>query len=252
MSGWNLRSCTLTGVDQWTDLDRLSWLSRRYTFAEWGVLYSPGRQGLENRYPSISGCDWGVRLREMRWCKMALHVCGVGVNEVLGARTHWLEEWLTGFGRVQLNLRGDRFSGEMIAEGVRKIRQGAPERRVIVQLNDLNRPICEELNGVEGVEFLWDSSGGRGVKPHGWAIWGDGAHSKVSQSLWGYAGGLGPENVASELPEIGFASGGRPFWIDMEQKLRDQNDRFDLTKAEAVLDMVEKVSGGVELVGMTG
>lgn len=240
----NLQTCTLTGVDEWTDFERMARLSRRYPFVEWGVLYSPGRQGVENRYPVISGERW-TALRTSYRCRLAMHVCGVGVSEVIGAGTYWLEAWLSGFGRVQLNLRGDRFAAEDVAQAVRKLRAADPQRRVILQLNSVNRGLCEELNGMTGLEMLWDGSGGRGVLAKSWAQWGDPAHAAVSQCTWGYAGGLGPVNVAEELPKIIKAAGGRPFWIDMEQSLRNSEDRFDLDRAEEVLARVVFMAAAV-------
>jgi hypothetical protein len=236
-------ACTLTGLDEWTDLDRVLAMSRLYTFVEWGVLYSPARQGLDKRYPSFNNIRWISRLREMRVCRLALHVCGVGVNEIIGARSAWLDEWLRGFGRVQLNLRGDRFDSQEVADAVRKIRVGDSLRKVIVQVNQANMGLCRELNGMMGLEFLWDSSGGRGVVSQEWAQWGAAEHSGISQCLWGYAGGLGPCNVQGELPKIATAANGRPFWIDMEQKLRSEADEFDLAKAQAVLEAVEEMTG---------
>lgn len=236
-----LQACTLTGVDEWTDFERMGRLSQRYPFVEWGVLYSPGRQGQENRYPVMSGPRW-AHLRASRRCRLALHVCGVGVSEVIGASPYWLETWLSGIGRVQLNLRGDRFAAADVVAAVRKLRAADPARRVIVQLNSVNRELCEELNGVTGLEMLWDGSGGRGVLAKSWAQWGDPAHASVSQSPWGYAGGFGPKNLSEELPKIIKAAGGRPFWIDMEQNLRNEEDCFDLARAEAVLDQVYEIT----------
>jgi phosphoribosylanthranilate isomerase len=54
----------------------------------------------------------------------------------------------------------------------------------------------------------------------------------------GYAGGIGPENVIEILKKIGDVAGETPFWIDMESRVRDDQDRFDITKAESVLDQV--------------
>ena len=238
-----LMACTLTGLDEWTDLDKVVSLSRRYKFAEWGVLYSPARQGVEKRYPSFNKIGWINQLREMRVCRLAMHVCGVGVNEVIGGRQGWLDEWLEGFGRVQLNLRGDRFASEQVADAVRRIRSADSQRTVIVQVNAANMGLCRELNGIVGLELLWDSSGGRGVGCEKWANWGDAQHQGIAQCMWGYAGGLGPCNVTTELPKIARAANGRAFWIDMEQKLRSDSDEFDLAEAEEVLQAVASVAG---------
>ena len=52
----------------------------------------------------------------------------------------------------------------------------------------------------------------------------------------GYAGGIGPENVIEVLGGIGPVGDGT--WIDMESRVRDAEDRFDLNKVWVVLDKV--------------
>jgi hypothetical protein len=50
----------------------------------------------------------------------------------------------------------------------------------------------------------------------------------------GFAGGLGPNNILVEIQRISSVATGN-WWVDMEGKLRDKNDWFDLTKAMAVV-----------------
>ena len=56
-------------------------------------------------------------------------------------------------------------------------------------------------------------------------------------SRYGYAGGLGPDNLRTEIPKIAEASGRHDFWIDMEGKVRDDSDRLDLSKVRRVLEI---------------
>lgn len=49
----NLISCTLTGVDQQTDLHRIIDLSCRFPQAEFGILFSPERSGRQHRFPTF-------------------------------------------------------------------------------------------------------------------------------------------------------------------------------------------------------
>src|SRR5580765_5536083 len=42
---------TFTGADDQTDVERMLYLAKRYPI-EWGILFSPDRQGKENRYPA--------------------------------------------------------------------------------------------------------------------------------------------------------------------------------------------------------
>lgn len=56
---------------------------------------------------------------------------------------------------------------------------------------------------------------------------------------WGYAGGLGPDTLATQLPRIAAAAGGQPVWVDMESRLRDAQDRFDIGAAARCLQAVD-------------
>jgi len=56
----------------------------------------------------------------------------------------------------------------------------------------------------------------------------------------GYAGGLGPENLAEQLPLIGQAAGDCRIWVDMESRVRSDNDRqFDLAKVRKCLEIAK-------------
>lgn len=74
--------CTLTGVDNRTELESIAALSEQYPFVEWGFLYSPKRQGQAGRYPSISFLRKAFKeLPEQ--VNIALHVCGSGVPQLI-------------------------------------------------------------------------------------------------------------------------------------------------------------------------
>ena len=62
----------------------------------------------------------------------------------------------------------------------------------------------------------------------------------MSAVYCGYGGGLGPDNLAAQLPQIQRAAGGADFWVDMETKVRgDRNGRdvFDLDTARRCLEI---------------
>jgi len=84
--------------------------------------------------------------------------------------------------------------------------------------------------------ILFDASGGHGVSPEYWP-----AH--LPDKSCGYAGGLGPDNLARELPRIQEAAGQGPYWIDMEGKLRNEADRFDLARARLCLAACRQFMG---------
>ena len=103
-------------------------------------------------------------------------------------------------------------------------------KTIITQHNDANRDLWQEMKEFENHAVLFDKSGGRGQSPEQWS-------APLPGVTCGYAGGLGPENLAFELDRIHVAANGSPFWIDMEGKLRTGSDKFDLDHAKACLDI---------------
>lgn len=242
----HLRYVTLTGVDENTDLDALTALSAQHPFAEWGVLYSQSRAGNDPRYPSL---DWIARFADLaaqRGLNVALHLCGDVVPKLGKALLDFdrgnhqcfsdpaLREVfdLAGrFDRVQLN-------GTFAEEDVPWLRAAIPllsrtelRTRVILQWNDRNEEICKQAWGSSALEVLVDSSGGNGIERTDWPSVGH--HFPRA----GYAGGLGPDNLAEQLPRIAKAASNCAFSVDMESKLRDEHDRFDLQACARVLQI---------------
>ncbi len=82
---------------------------------------------------------------------------------------------------------------------------------------------------VENHAVLVDSSGGRGQSPEVWA------RPETNKSV-GFAGGLGPANLRMELSSIE-AVAKEPWWIDMEERLRDAADWFSVSRAKMVMDL---------------
>ena len=78
------------------------------------------------------------------------------------------------------------------------------------------------------LHVLMDASRGTGVVPETW-----GAPSSLAQTFCGYAGGLGPDNIATVAAQLN--ARGLPYWLDMESGIRTDN-QFDLAKARAVLE----------------
>jgi hypothetical protein len=107
---------------------------------------------------------------------------------------------------------------------------------VIVQHNPESRPdyTRDEYVDPDGnfqrldrLALLVDASGGRGVSPISW-------DRPNTRKPVGYAGGLGPNNLAKELPRIA-AVARDPWWVDMEGKLRDESDWFAVGLAEKAI-----------------
>jgi hypothetical protein len=208
---------TFTGVDDETDPAGLVQLADDYP-VEFGLLFSPKRQGKEPRYPKLSTIAWLTEELPLRW---AAHLCGDDARA-------WLyedrcEHDLRHFRRVQINTADPNIQPSLIGNQAAK-----RNVRAILQCRGA-------FPRVASVDVLYDASGGRGISPVGWPF-----ASKTT--FCGYAGGLNPANVAAAVADIG-AQDGLVYWIDMESGVRDERDRFSLEKCRAVCEAVYGTAG---------
>lgn len=233
----NLSHFTLTGVDESTDLWRLADLSARFPFVEWGFLYSPKRQGMPGRYPSV---DTILRaFRELPpHVRVALHVCGQGVPDLLDGEPV-VHELVTAVarrqGRIQLNFNQRRNQLDLARMGKWLAKHDG--LTVITQHNAANAAVYEAFRDHGNHAVLFDASGGQGLSPEVWPV-------PLLGVSCGYAGGLGPENLRQELDLINNVAAGHIIWVDMEGKLRTPDpagvaDWFDLARCEACLYEVD-------------
>lgn len=206
---------TFTGVDEYADPRALRELASDYP-VEFGLLFSPSRQGLDPRYPPIEVIAWLVSgVRELRW---SAHFCGGVAREII-ERGVWLHgDLLPYFKRVQINTADPSVEPSAIAREAT-----ARNLRAILQVRGSFWPI-------NNVDLLFDCSGGRGILS-------DFFPQRVNSTFCGYAGGLNPENVARVVDRVG-APGGPRYWLDMESGVRDEDDRFSVDKARAVCEAV--------------
>ena len=91
--------------------------------------------------------------------------------------------------------------------------------------------------------FLFDESKGCGKLAARWP-----GAAEANGVPFGYAGGLGPSNIAAQLVRIAHAAEGAPVWVDMESSLRTvrqwhradgtavTEDIFDVSKAVCCLE----------------
>lgn len=197
---------TFTGIDERTDMDRAVSIGKRYP-VEWGVLMSPKRQGREPRYPH--GKTVSAIAREYL-LRLAGHVCGGHARALMEGGPLDLPTSPGNFNRIQVNHRSP--DPDIICPRLAAWRVG-----VVFQCR-------AAFPDDEHVEWLFDVSGGHGVRPTAWP-----AHP--GRRRWvGYSGGIGPDNVAATIEAIG--SDGN-YWIDMESGVRT-DDWLDLDKCEAV------------------
>lgn len=223
----NLQHCTLTGLDHQTSFSKIWKLSKLYPFAEFGVLYSKSPEG-RNRYPTLNQIiDLVYHAQDFK-IPLSLHVCGNAVLDLLEGRRSEITNILPMFKRIQLNFNFEKTPFDVIRLIHLFSALGTP---LITQMNDGNRDFhIPETTFPHHV--LYDGSLGTGVKIQSFPY----DETKV---LCGYAGGIGPDNVIEILNNIAPVIGKRPFWIDMESSIRE-DDLFSTDKAEQVLKTVQE------------
>lgn len=220
-----MTTVTITGADDATPIDRMVDLSERFPFLEWGILLSESRVGMA-RYPTTS---W-VQALKRQGVPLSAHLCGsvarVFMSGMAGAAffAHPAEE----FQRVQVN-------GYVAGHAARLpfARRGSFE--YILQAHDelmVANCAMDVAKARTRCSILFDPSGGKGARATRWP-------RVLPGTRMGYAGGIGPNNVAAVLAELREACGGHPpAWIDMESGVRDAGDRLDLAAVRAVLETV--------------
>jgi len=223
---------TFTGADPSCSLDALMGLLEEAPWVELAFLYSESRRG-DGRYPLASWIRETVDTIEecIGRGRVALHLCG-------RARFRFLEGQevdpelgsLDRFARIQLNGKLTREYGNAMDT----LLQGHPERRIIVQDTHSEDLLAALPPFGSPLQVLFDASGGRGILRTSWP-------QPIVGHVCGYAGGLGPENIGREIRRIAAAAGGRPYWIDMEGRLRDEHDHFIVERARKVLQELAQV-----------
>jgi hypothetical protein len=243
---------TVTGADDNTDIDNMVEVYDEYPFVEWGILLS--REQIDgNRFPSF---DWmrdlyNISSQEDRFfniggwtCKkqfpLSGHICGSWVDQIqkVGWKNFFnsldrnMKNIFAMFSRLQINLHGETpkvtdefYNGFYDPSFVGK--------QIIIQESGESKDIVERLR-LRGVNatLLFDNSHGAGVLPGGWP-------DRNVPGYIGYAGGLGPKNVAEEIPKIEKSSGDEKIWIDAETKVRDGVGDLDMNLTRELLKKSE-------------
>lgn len=223
---------TFTGVDEKTDLEKLKVLSSTYSKVEWGILYSESPSGSLgfNRYPSQEWFRNHIKqleaIKEETGCQFALHVCGKAVKTLLAQENEFLKQILPTFNRVQINFSYK----EDYLPLLEKLLTSYPDIQFITQHNNANKEVFGKIQAANH-NILFDMSGGRGIETTSWI-------APLSSKYYGYAGGLGADNIQTQLTNISQAANNQPFWVDMEGKVRTE-DLLDLDKCEQVLKQIQ-------------
>lgn len=230
---------TMTGPNDATDPLALAELSAEFPFVEWGILVSASQEG-SARFPSRDWIHQLQRVAGVSQMNMCMHVCGRWVRKILIGEWEVPFDLEAGFQRMQLNFHDERvsYAAPMLADLLQRL----AVESVIFQIDqtDGNKVMDDALmRGVNAVP-LFDTSGGAGILRESWPkpMTRGALGAFVSH---GYAGGLGPQNLATELPKIAVAAGDVPYWIDMETRVRSHDDQvFDLAKVRACLEIARK------------
>ena len=226
--GWELTHITFTGVDEWTDVNRLVDIQRRYPKAEFGVLMSRKWSVNGNRYPAPEV----IENLHGRGLRLSAHLCGSLAREMLYEHAFSnMEDTFSKllrssciFERIQLNVSG--FNGKP-THAIAPYQM----KEIVIQQGD-NCSLFEHcyITSGEHIAMLLDKSGGRGIDtPISAPAYAPNVHI-------GFAGGINPDNVIDKIHDI-TSLPIRRFWIDMESGVRT-DDRFDLDKVEDVCKKV--------------
>jgi phosphoribosylanthranilate isomerase len=215
-----LNKVTITGADDQTSIQDMEALSKEFPFMEWGILLSGTKTG-----PKFPDLDWLMKLAEHKFevpIHLSGHICGSWVRQI--CQGLWTVRQDTGdlldvFERLQLN-----FSPYLRTiknpEFIRGL-QIEPGKQFIFQLHSTSHKLIGECveAGIDVVPFF-DCSGGVGVLPERW--------KEAKHPYTGYAGGLSPDNLTENLIEIEKVCGPGPIWIDVETRVRNEQNQLDL------------------------
>lgn len=198
---------TFTGADDRTSVNDMRALSARYLI-EWGILMNPSRQGISNRFPS-----WPtLSVLTASGLRLSAHLCGGHSRVVMGGAFPRLRCPLGAFSRAQVNSTRPSLPATRSFWDAAKGLDG-----VILQCRGSEFPV------ETAVSWLYDTSGGKGQAPTYWPPY--------PGRLVGYAGGISPENVRGVIRAIDAIG---PYWLDMEGRVRTEDDWFDLNRCEQV------------------
>ena len=228
-----LKYITISGTNEHTNVEDLAVLLFKYPVAEAGIQVSGEKCSYGSpRFEWIMSLYRFLNKNKMR-VNVALHLnkdwveqfCAGEVvpelKELLKLRYYNGEKFIK---RVQLNFKIGREKTPEFETLYKMIREYG-EHRFISSYNKENAPLIDKLYQ-SGLMFdnLFDSSFGKGIEPTSREL------PVYYGILQGYAGGLGPDNIAEELRKLKAIDG--DIYIDAQKKLEDEMEHLDLEKAK--------------------
>ena len=243
-----LNCVTVTGADDTVSPQDLARIAQQFPFVELGILRGSHSGGL--RFPSRAWCANLAHIATSSLMRLSVHLCGERVRSFLsGGYTFDNDPDL--FGRCQINTHGLPHDVNILNLRTNVRRANKHGLQVVFQYDNINEAAllaCLDPHPGDNlanfnIAALYDLSHGEGVLPKTWP-------RPLPGVYCGYAGGLTPENVASELDKISSLTGDLPFWIDAETGLRSDDGRvFDLEKVVRFLEAARpyvRTPAGVE------
>ena len=211
---------TFTGADDQTSVGEMIALSEDYPGRiEFALLVSPKRAGTP-RYPTD---NWRNSAKHVG-LRLALHFCGDASRDVITtgqSRYEFLD--LDGISRVQINTADPAATPGRIREWADRVNhEYGYNIQPILQCRGTFPPDNR-------VSWLFDQSGGTGIEPDAWPI------PHPDSGPIGYAGGIGPHNVCQVIERLPQFTN---WWIDMESRIRNAEDRLDLGLCRQVCEAV--------------
>mmetsp|Transcript_5024 Transcript_5024/g.6809 ORF Transcript_5024/g.6809 Transcript_5024/m.6809 type:complete len:268 (+) Transcript_5024:100-903(+) len=238
------------GADDSVDPQFLGLLSQAYPFIEFGVLFRPDKEGTP-RYASPAWVEElkAVARKSNGRMKLAAHLCGTRVNDILQRGEASFLKSLDGFfGRCQINATAvngvdtSDLSGSV--PNLLTVIGTLPNMEFIIQKNEETSPLWSGLLSSPGglpsnVTFLLDESKGTGVFPGGW----DKSMLPVryNQCKIGFAGGIGPSNIQKVMKGLSSCNLEISYWIDMESSLRSIKNDVDVFDLDKCFKCIKKI-----------
>lgn len=196
------------------------------------------------RWPGRAWVDELTSVTRRKHLQLSMHLCGEPVRQLLTGELDWsgLTSLVHVAQRVQINTHAEPHISTVSM--LRSLQEGADivrrdiDRQFIFQWDQVNNHLVYMPHHYDhNVAVLFDYSHGAGILPGMWPDYMD-------DLPCGYAGGLGPDNLAEQLPLIQDASAGNDFWIDMETRVRtDDGSRLDLVKVQRALELTAPLIG---------
>lgn len=258
-----MKTVTVTGIDDNTDLNHAVALAKAYPFVEYGILVSSATltHSIVERYPRLRQVHKIVETFNENKVNYSIHLCGRFTRAFMND---------TNFGelrkiptenanRIQINYsaKNDNFASKYNHDLARELalndflfrmlelqRYGDVQHKFILQYNNSNRQFIDEFLEIASkysfskkmIMILRDSSGGRGRVQNNYNPLG---YRETLGYSCGFSGGISPENIKEVIPRVK----NNYDWIDMENGVRTGN-WFDLRKVEEVLIEAKKYING--------